>query len=76
MTGSHTLQAKSVVIEATAGITFKVGGSSLVIDSQGIVWYVDYARGYLGRLDPESREVKEWANPGGPDSRGREEQPS
>lgn len=41
----------------------------LVIDSNDIIWYVDYARGYLGRLDPATREVKEWANPGGPRSR-------
>jgi virginiamycin B lyase len=41
----------------------------LVIDSHDIVWYVDYARGYLGRLDPETREVREWPNPGGEDSR-------
>jgi virginiamycin B lyase len=41
----------------------------LVIDSHDIVWYVDYARGYLGRLDPQTREVREWPNPGGEDSR-------
>ena len=34
-----------------------------------MVWYVDYARGYLGRLDPKTDEVTEWANPGGSQSR-------
>jgi virginiamycin B lyase len=34
-----------------------------------MIWYVDYARGYLGRLDPKTGEVKEWANPGGASSR-------
>jgi virginiamycin B lyase len=33
------------------------------------VWYVDYARGYLGHLDPASGRVSEWPLPGGPQSR-------
>ena len=37
----------------------------LVIDSHDMVWYVDYARGYLGRLDPATGRVLEWANPSG-----------
>jgi len=41
----------------------------LVIDSNDVVWYVDYARGYLGRLDPETKEVHEWPNPSGVESR-------
>ena len=41
----------------------------LVIDSSDIVWYVDYARGYLGRVDPETGEVTEWANPSGEEAR-------
>jgi len=31
----------------------------------GIIWYTDYARGYLGRLDPESGEEREWPSPAG-----------
>jgi virginiamycin B lyase len=30
-----------------------------------MVWYTDYARGYLGRLDPSSGEVREWPSPSG-----------
>ncbi len=41
----------------------------LVIDSHDIIWYVDYARGYLGRLDPETGDVEEWANPSGDGAR-------
>jgi virginiamycin B lyase len=41
----------------------------LVVDSQDVVWYVDYARGKLGRFEPESEEITEWDNPGGPESR-------
>jgi virginiamycin B lyase len=29
-----------------------------------MVYYTDYARGYLGRFDPRSREFKEWRSPG------------
>ena len=39
------------------------------LTSDDTVWYVDYARGFLGRLDPESGAVKEYAMPGGPGSR-------
>jgi virginiamycin B lyase len=30
-----------------------------------MIWYTDYARGYLGRLDPATGDVKEWASPAG-----------
>lgn len=42
----------------------------LVVDSRDRVWYVDYARGKLGRLDPSSGEVSEWDSPGGERARG------
>jgi virginiamycin B lyase len=32
------------------------------------VWYTDYARGYIGRLDPAKGAVREWALPGGDQS--------
>lgn len=32
------------------------------------IWYTDYVRGYIGRLDPDSGAVKEWASPSGPKS--------
>jgi virginiamycin B lyase len=37
----------------------------IALTSDDRVWYVDYTRGFLGRLDPASGTVKEWANPGG-----------
>ena len=40
----------------------------LAIDAQDNVWYSDYARGFLGKLDPATSEVKEWASPAGPAS--------
>jgi virginiamycin B lyase len=30
----------------------------------GMVYYTDYARGYLGRLDPRSGKFTEWRSPG------------
>jgi virginiamycin B lyase len=30
-----------------------------------MVWYTDYQRGYLGRLDPATGQVKEWPSPSG-----------
>jgi virginiamycin B lyase len=34
-----------------------------------VIWYSDYGRGYLGRLDPVTGKVTEWASPGGAKSR-------
>jgi virginiamycin B lyase len=33
-----------------------------------MIWYSDYSRGFLGRLDPKTGKVTEWASPGGPRS--------
>ncbi len=35
------------------------------ITSDKMVWYVDYARGFLGRLDPATGKSEEWAAPSG-----------
>jgi virginiamycin B lyase len=40
----------------------------LAITPDDIVWYTDFARGYLGRLDLATGEVKEWLSPSGPKS--------
>ena len=37
----------------------------LAIDPDGMVWYVDFSRGYLGRLDLATGAVKEWPSPSG-----------
>jgi virginiamycin B lyase len=41
----------------------------LTIGADGIIWYSDYARGTLGRLDPNSGQVREFRSPGGAASR-------
>lgn len=40
----------------------------IAITADDAVWYTDFAGGYIGRIDPASREVKEWLSPGGEDS--------
>jgi virginiamycin B lyase len=32
----------------------------------GMIWYVDETRGFLGRINPATGEAKEWQAPGGP----------
>ena len=34
-----------------------------VVDQEGLVWYTDVGNGYLGRLNPRTGEIKEWATP-------------
>jgi virginiamycin B lyase len=34
-----------------------------------VVWYTDYARGYVGRYDPRTHTQSEWQSPGGADSK-------
>ncbi len=41
----------------------------LAVTSDDMVWYVDYARGFLGRLNPTTGEVDEWQAPGSAESR-------
>jgi virginiamycin B lyase len=41
----------------------------LAVTPDNTIFYTDYARGYLGRLDPEQKTVEEWASPGGPESK-------
>jgi len=40
----------------------------IVIGPDDMVWYTDFARGFLGRLDPASGKVTEWQSPSGPKS--------
>ncbi|MFL5464389.1 MAG: hypothetical protein ACJ8AC_10180, partial [Gemmatimonadaceae bacterium] len=34
-------------------------------DESGIVWYSDYARGFLGSFNPKTGAFNEWLSPGG-----------
>lgn len=37
--------------------------------SDGVIWYGDYSRGYIGSYNPENEEVNEWLLPSGEESR-------
>ena len=41
----------------------------IAITPDDVVWYTDFARGYLGRFDPKTGAVREWRSPGGAQSR-------
>ena len=40
----------------------------IAIDGDDMIWYTDFARGALGRLDPKTGRVTEWESPSGPKS--------
>ena len=40
----------------------------ITITGDDIIWYTDFARGYLGRLAPATGKVTEWQSPSGPKS--------
>jgi virginiamycin B lyase len=37
----------------------------IAISGDGGIWYTDYERGAIGRLDPKTGEVREWPSPSG-----------
>jgi virginiamycin B lyase len=39
-----------------------------VLTADDVVWYADFSRGYLGRLDLTTGEHKEWLSPSGSQS--------
>lgn len=43
-------------------------GRRIAVTSDDVVWYVDYTRGYLGRVNPENGSITEFPMPGGPTS--------
>ena len=41
----------------------------LEITPDGMIYYVDYAKGFLGQYNPKTKMFKEWASPGGEGAR-------
>ena len=41
----------------------------IAITSDDVIWYTDYERGFLGRLDAKTKQVKEFKSPGGDGAR-------
>jgi virginiamycin B lyase len=40
----------------------------IALTPDDVVWYTDFARGYLGRFDPVTKTTKEFPSPGGRES--------
>jgi virginiamycin B lyase len=40
----------------------------IAISPDDMIWYTDFTRGFLGRLDPATGKVTEWLSPSGPKS--------
>lgn len=59
-----TMAVKEYAVPRSDARTRRIG-----LTSDGSVWYVDYAKGMLGRFDPRTGKFAEWAAPGGEGSR-------
>jgi virginiamycin B lyase len=58
-----TMQMHEIVLPASGARPRR-----LALANDSTIYYSDFARGYLGRLDTSTGAVKEWASPGGPQS--------
>ena len=56
----QTMQLKTFDLPEAGARPRRIGRTS-----DGIIWYTDYSRGFLGRLDPRTGKVDEFANPSG-----------
>lgn len=43
-------------------------GRRIAVTSDDVIWYVDYTRGFLGRVNPSNGSIEEFPAPGGPAS--------
>jgi virginiamycin B lyase len=68
---NHVVRIDPETLEITRFEKADEGSRSrrIAITDDGAVWYGDEARGYLGRVDPATGEVREFAMPGGGDAR-------
>lgn len=60
----ETMEIREIDLPREATRPRRVG-----ITSDGSVWYVDYNEGYLGRFDPATEAIDEWAMPSGTSAR-------
>jgi len=61
----HTMKVREYTLPDSAARPRR-----LALAPDGTIYYTDYARGYLGHFDPSAGKlVKEWASPGGSESR-------
>ncbi|MCC6317963.1 MAG: lyase [Gemmatimonadaceae bacterium] len=63
-----TIDPKTMTPRTFALPNERARGRRIAITSNDDVWYVDYTRGFLGRLTPSTGAVHEYPSPGGPNS--------
>jgi virginiamycin B lyase len=64
-----TVDVKTMVVREFDLPNPKARPRRIAIGKDDTVWYGDYARGYLGHLDPKTGKVEEFQSPGGEDAR-------
>jgi virginiamycin B lyase len=60
---------KSLALKRFTEATADSRSRRVEVTSDGAVWYGDEPRGFLGRIDPKTGKVREYAMPGGAGSR-------
>ena len=63
-----TIDAKTMAIKEYALPDPGARPRRIAISPDDMIWYTDFARGFLGRLDPATGKVSEWQSPSGPKS--------
>jgi virginiamycin B lyase len=56
----HSMQVREIALRDPDARPRRLASAS-----DGTIYYTDFARGFLGRLDPQTNTVSEWASPGG-----------
>jgi virginiamycin B lyase len=64
-----TVDPKTMTLREIALPRAEARTRRIAVTPDDMVWYVDHEVGYLGRMDPKTGEVEEWASPGGTESR-------
>ncbi len=70
--GTHkllTIDPKTLALEEILLPRESARTRRIEVSEDQAIWYVDYAGGFLGRMDPGTREVREWQTPSGEKSR-------
>lgn len=64
-----TLDPKTLALELIDLPRQDARSRRIGVADDGGIWYVDYAGGYIGRVDPKTRKISEWLPPTGPKTR-------
>jgi virginiamycin B lyase len=63
------IDPKTLAVTRFTQATDESRSRRLDVTPDGMVWYADEPRGYLGRINPTTGELREWPMPGGAGSR-------